>query len=83
MSKLLDFIFGKAPDIFDSKGGVLHKLPQERWQQWNDRFQKSNDYNWRDHKGTERKISKGPLPDPKPQAPPSVAPMASTSPQKK
>lgn len=61
MGKLLDFIFGKAPDIFDAKGGVLHKLPEERWQKWNDRFKK-NEYNWRDHKGTERKIAKSPDP---------------------
>lgn len=56
LNKVLDFIFGKAPDIFDAKGDVVHKLPPERWQQWNERFKK-NEFDWRKHKGTERKIA--------------------------
>jgi hypothetical protein len=59
LNKVLDLLFGKAPDIFDSKGNVLHKLPEDRWKSWNERFQK-REYNWRDHKGTERKITPPP-----------------------
>jgi hypothetical protein len=55
LNKILDIIFGKAPDIFDAKGGVLHKLPEERWTQWHARFKKS-EFDWRQHKGTERKV---------------------------
>jgi hypothetical protein len=60
MSKLLDFIAGKSPDIFDADGNVLHKLPDEKWKKWNDRFQASADYDWRQHKGTERKLTPPP-----------------------
>jgi hypothetical protein len=57
MSKLLDWLFGKSPDIFDAKGNVLHKLPEERWKNWEERYKKT-DYNWRQHKGTERNVKK-------------------------
>lgn len=55
VSKLLDFLFGKDPDIFDAQGNVVHKLPPEKWQAWKNRFEK-REYNWREHRGTERKI---------------------------
>lgn len=58
LSKVLDFIFGKAPDIFDDKGNVVHKLPSERWQAWRDRFEKSADFDWRKHQGTKREVKK-------------------------
>lgn len=57
MGKLLGFLFGKSPDIFDANGNVLHKLPPERWKAWRERFEKSSEYDWRQHRGTERKIS--------------------------
>ncbi len=53
---ILDFLFGKSPDIFDADGNIVHKFPPQKWQTWNDRFAKSRDYDWRQHKGTERKI---------------------------
>ena len=54
VSKILDFLFGKAPDIFDADGNIVHKFPPEKWKAWNDRF--GAEYDWRKHKGTERKI---------------------------
>ncbi len=59
IGKVLDILFGKAPDIFDTKGNVLHKFPPEKWQAWRQRFEQS-DYNWRKHKGTERIASASP-----------------------
>lgn len=58
MGKLLDFIFGKSPDIFDSKGNVVHKLPPDKWQAWRDRFEKNPEYDWRAHRGTKRQVQK-------------------------
>ena len=57
ISKVLDFLFGKSPDIFDANGNVLHKLPPEKWKAWRERFEKKSEYDWRRHRGTERKIS--------------------------
>lgn len=61
IGKVLDFLFGKSPDIFDVNGNVLHKLPPEKWKAWRDRFEKKSEYDWRQHRGTERKISSAPL----------------------
>lgn len=54
MGKILDFLFGKAPKIFDANGNVVHKLPDERWQAWRNRFDKNPELDWHKHKGTER-----------------------------
>ena len=56
VSKLLDFLFGKSPDIFDAEGNVLHKFPEEKWQAWRARFEKNKEFDWRKHRGTERKV---------------------------
>lgn len=53
---LLQFLFGKNPDIFDAEGNVVHNLPPEKWAAWNKRFLEAS-YDWRKHKGTERKAS--------------------------
>jgi hypothetical protein len=58
MKTLLTFLFGKSPDIFDSHGNVVHKLPEDRWKAWRDRFEKNPSYDWRQHKGTERQLKK-------------------------
>jgi hypothetical protein len=58
IGKVLDFLFGKSPDIFDANGGVMHKLPPEKWKAWKDRFEKNKSFDWRHHRGTERKIEK-------------------------
>ena len=54
LNKILDFLFGKSPDIFDADGNIVHKFPPEKWKAWNDRFKK-NEYDWRTHKGTDKK----------------------------
>lgn len=54
LTKILEFLFGKAPDIFDADGNVVHKFPAEKWNAWNDRFKKNADYDWRKHKGTKK-----------------------------
>lgn len=51
LKKVTDFLFGKDPDIFDNKGQVLHKLPKKKWDDWNNRIVKGEDYNWRTHAG--------------------------------
>ena len=48
MNALLDFLFGKDPQIFDEKGQVRHKFTDKKWQDWQNRF-KDADYNWREH----------------------------------
>ena len=35
MKFLLDFLFGKGPDIFDEQGRVVHKHPKSKWEAWN------------------------------------------------
>jgi hypothetical protein len=58
MGKLLNFLFGRSPDIFDDKGNVVHKLPANLWQSWRDRFEKNPEYDGRKHHGTERVVRK-------------------------
>ena len=64
ISKVLDFLFGKSPDIFDADGNIVHKFPPEKWKAWNDRFA-AQDYDWRKHKGTERNVKPAPTSQPK------------------
>jgi len=58
VNKVLGFLFGKSPDIFDANGNVVHKLPPEKWKAWRERFERSSNYDWRLHKGTERQLKK-------------------------
>ncbi len=60
LGNILDFLFGKAPDIFDADGNVVHKFKAEKWKSWNDRFSNNGEYDWRKHKGTERKVKPNP-----------------------
>lgn len=48
---LLGFLFGKDPDIFDEKGQVRHKLPEQKWKAWKDRFAANPEFDWRKHMG--------------------------------
>lgn len=52
INKLLDFLFGKAPKIFDADGTVRHDLPKEKWDAWAARYLRGDEYNWRNHTGT-------------------------------
>ncbi|MGE3683142.1 MAG: hypothetical protein AB7G93_15575 [Bdellovibrionales bacterium] len=58
MNKLIGFLFGKRPDIFDAEGNIVHRLPPEKWKAWRARFEQSRDYDWRQHTGTKREIKK-------------------------
>jgi len=51
MGKILDFLFGRDPDIFNESGKVQHKLPKSRWEAWENRFKANPRYNWRLHTG--------------------------------
>lgn len=55
---ILSFLFGKAPQIFDAKGNVVHKLPEDRWKAWRDRFEKNPEFDWHKHRGSERQVRK-------------------------
>lgn len=48
---VLDFLFGKEPEIFDDKGRVQHNFPQEKWDAWHQRTKMDPQYNWRNHSG--------------------------------
>lgn len=50
--KVLDFIFGKDPDIFDDNGNVVHRLPKKKWEAWANRTKTDPQFNWRNHTGT-------------------------------
>ena len=52
LKPVLDFLFGKDPDIFDENGHVLHKHPRKKWEAWQNRLKLNPDYNWRQHTGT-------------------------------
>jgi len=52
MGKILDFLFGREPEIFNNLGKVQHKLAKSRWDAWENRFKSNPIYNWRLHTGT-------------------------------
>ncbi len=66
MKAIGDFLFGKDPDIFDEKGNVRHKFPEEKWQKWNERLSGNPEYDWRKHGAKERAQKSG---DRSPQKP--------------
>lgn len=58
LSKILNFLFGKEPDIFDDKGHVYHKLSKKKWDNWMNRFIHGKEYNWREHAGLQAGANK-------------------------
>ena len=52
---VMDFLFGKDPDIFDRDGTVRHNLPQQKWDAWKSRYTSQPEYNWRNHTGMKAK----------------------------
>ncbi|MCB0411546.1 MAG: hypothetical protein KDD22_03420 [Bdellovibrionales bacterium] len=52
LNKLMNFLFGKEPEIFDENGRVRHNLPKEKWDAWNQRYMGGEEFNWRNHTGT-------------------------------
>lgn len=57
--KILSFIFGKEPDIFDPRGDVVHKHPRKKWDLWQNKFKTDPQYNWRNHTGTQAGATPG------------------------
>ncbi|MCB0343185.1 MAG: hypothetical protein H6626_03290 [Pseudobdellovibrionaceae bacterium] len=55
MSKVLDFIFGKSPKIFDKDGQVRHELGKQTWENWKNRYIAGEEFNWKNHSGTKAK----------------------------
>lgn len=55
---ILDFLFGKDPDIFDEKGNVSHNLPRKKWEAWHQRTKIDPHHNWRSHTGRTSNYSK-------------------------
>lgn len=53
LKPVLDFLFGKDPDIFDDNGNVVHKLPKKKWEAWQNKMKLDPSYNWRHHTGTQ------------------------------
>ena len=49
--KILDFLFGKKPPIFNKKGEVSHKMRKKSWEDWKDRYKEGPEYDWRRHSG--------------------------------
>ena len=47
LKKVAEFLVGKMPDIFDSQGNVLHKHPKRKWDDWQNKYVKSEEHNWR------------------------------------
>jgi glucose/arabinose dehydrogenase len=56
MGKVLDFLFGKSPKIFNKDGDVQHDLGVTKWKQWKDRFRKNPDYDFNHHRGRTDKV---------------------------
>ncbi len=50
--KLMNFLFGKKPDIFNKKGRVEHKLKKNSWSEWKNRYTHGQEYDWKHHSGT-------------------------------
>ncbi len=59
MKSLINFLFGKEPEIFDNDGRVSHNFPKKKWDDWKNRYIKSDDYNWRTHAGTKAGATAG------------------------
>lgn len=53
LKALGNVLFGKAPDIFDEGGQVLHKHSKKKWDAWQNKFKTDQRYNWRNHTGTQ------------------------------
>jgi hypothetical protein len=50
--RVLWFLGGKPPEIIFDKGEVSHKLSEQKWKDWEARFEKNPAYDWRKHVAT-------------------------------
>ena len=48
--RLLEFLFGRSPDVFDKEGEIDLRLPDQVWTNWARRYWQ-NEFNWRRHQG--------------------------------
>jgi hypothetical protein len=48
--RILNFLFGRDPDIFDEKGNVRHVFGEKKWKDWDARF-RDKSHDWRHAKG--------------------------------
>lgn len=53
LKPVLNFLFGKDPDIFDENGNVLHKHPKKKWDAWANKTKTDPTFNWRNHTGSQ------------------------------
>lgn len=51
MKKIMNFLFGHIPPIFDKNGDVRHDLSHSRWNRWKSQYNKGQAYNWKKHSG--------------------------------
>lgn len=51
MKSILNFLFGKMPDIFSEKGEVDQTRTHQSWSKWKRRYKESFEYNWKKHTG--------------------------------
>lgn len=58
MGKILQFLFGKSPEIFNKKGFVQHDLGKKKWTDWTDRFAKNPEYDFMKHRGQSDRADK-------------------------
>ena len=49
--KLIQFLFGKKPDIFNKNGKVEHQRKKNVWKDWKNRYINGKEYDWKKHSG--------------------------------
>jgi hypothetical protein len=49
--KILQFLFGKEPDIFTERLEVQHRHPRKKWDDWMNRYKMDPSFDWRNHVG--------------------------------
>ena len=50
MKRIMDFLFGKKPPIFNSKGDIEHQR-EVSFSKWKERYENDVNYNWKNHSG--------------------------------
>jgi hypothetical protein len=49
--KILQFFFGKEPDIFTERLEIQHRHPRKKWEEWMNRYKMDPSLDWRNHTG--------------------------------
>lgn len=50
IQKIMNFLFGKKPPIFNSKGKISHDR-KTSFEAWQERYKNNDNYNWKNHSG--------------------------------